>query len=140
MRRAGRFGGCRSLVPALRVKELHGRKRVLCHVSPTETRCTRWGGAEQVGAYALGPIGGRLIEVFVCCTQLGVCSIFFDFCSINLHAVFPNVSAQVREPSAPLQLSTPPTALSGSTLANTEFLVFGALRCLKVACLCVDCN
>jgi hypothetical protein len=50
----------------------------------------------QVGAYALGPMGGRLIEVFVCCTQLGVCAIFFDFCSINLHAVFPNVSPQVR--------------------------------------------
>lgn len=49
---------------------------------------------EEVGAYALGPMGGRLIEVFVCCTQLGVCAIFFDFCSINLHAVFPNVSPQ----------------------------------------------
>mmetsp|Transcript_807 Transcript_807/g.1432 ORF Transcript_807/g.1432 Transcript_807/m.1432 type:complete len:533 (+) Transcript_807:278-1876(+) len=50
---------------------------------------------EEVGVYALGTMGGKIIEVFVLFTQLGVCSIYFDFCSTNLHAVFPNVEAKV---------------------------------------------
>lgn len=49
----------------------------------------------DIAVATLGPMGRCLVELAVCTTQLGVCTVYYSFVATNVNTVIPDLSAKI---------------------------------------------